>query len=456
VYKPPAPRTLLYAFLNKPAIFFILISVIVGTLVVDTSVIKVYSVNFNQLPMEFRVIIFIVIVCTSVFGLYIIHYYAKEKIGGLGTRGMRLQSLARIVQVSIYLLTLVILILIADIIFQSSYSIVLLTLTIWISYLTAITIMGFLAYSFFSWFKSNRNPVVLLYGLASSAFAVTGAFTIVISTLILENQPLVVIPHGGAGYPFFSMGWSTLLLENGENLFSTLTYLLWWFATILVLRHYSERSRTKRHWFILCIPSVYFLLQFQPLFLSIASLSFISDPVLFTVIYTIMLTLSKPIGGIIFSLAFWSIARKLGQDSSARRYLILSAYGILLMFVAEEAIYLATAAYPPFGLATTSFMGLSAFLVFVGIYATAISVAVDTNLRKLIHRLALKQTKWLDSIGAAQMQQDYVTRVVKVVKKNKDVLKDETRIESSLTDDDVKDYLKEVIKEIELNKKTSK
>ena len=233
----------------------------------------------------------------------------------------------------------------------------------------------------------------------------------------------------------------------------TLTYLLWWVATILVLRHYSEKSRTKRHWFILCIPSVYFLLQFQPLFLSVASLSFISDPVLFTIIYTIMLTLSKPIGGIIFSLAFWSIARKLGQGSGARSYLILSAYGILFMFVAEEAIYLATAAYPPFGLATTSFMGLSTFLVFVGIYSTAISVAVDTDLRKSIHRLALKQTKWLDSIGSAQMQQDYITKVVEVVKKNKDVLENETGIVSSLTEDDMKDYLEEVLKEIELSKK---
>ena len=113
---------------------------------VDTSVIKVYSVNVNQMPVEFRLVIFFAIACTSVFGLYIIYYYAREKIGGLGTRVMRLQSLARVVQVSIYLLTLVILIVIAEIIFQSSYSILLLTLAIWISYLTAIAIMGFLAY----------------------------------------------------------------------------------------------------------------------------------------------------------------------------------------------------------------------------------------------------------------------------------------------------------------------
>jgi hypothetical protein len=124
----------------------------------------------------------------------------------------------------------------------------------------------------------------------------------------------------------------------------------------------------------------------------VASLSIISGtPVLFTVIYTIMLTLSKPIGGIIFGLAFWSIARKLSQDSAVRSYLILSGYGILLMFVAEEAIYLATAAYPPFGLATISLMGLSAFLVFVGIYSTAISVAADTDLRK-----SITYQKWIN------------------------------------------------------------
>lgn len=427
-----------------------------GTLVVDTSVSKVYSVNFNKMPLELRLIIFFAICFTSTFGLYSIYHYARKRIRELGTKVRPLHSLVKIVQISIYLLALVILIVIAEIIFYSYYDAVLLTLAIWISYLTAIVIMAFLSYSFFSWYRSTRNPIVLLYGLSSSTIAITGAFAIAISSLILENSPLVIIPHVGAGYPFFFVGWSTILLENGYDIFSTLTYILWWVATILVLRHYSEKSRAKRHWFVLCIPLVYFLLEFQPLFLGFASLLFISEPVLFTVIYTIMLTLSKPIGGIIFSLAFWSIARKLDQGSAVRNYLILSAYGILLVFVSEEAIYLATATYPPFGLATTSFMGLAAFLLFVGIYSTAISVAVDIDLRKSIHRLALKQTKWLDSIGSAQMEQDYITKVVEVVKKNKDVLKSETGIESSLTEDDMKDYLEVVLKEIESSKMKSK
>jgi hypothetical protein len=93
-------------------------------------------------------------------------------------------------------------------------------------------------------------------------------------------------------------------------------------------------------------------------------------------------------------------------------------------------------------------MGLSSYLVFVGIYSSAISISNDRELRVSIRHLALKDMKLLDSIGTAQVEQEISKRVLTVVKKNQNILTERTGIESSLTDKDMKEYLEEVLQEV--------
>jgi hypothetical protein len=260
-------------------------------------------------------------------------------------------------------------------------------------------------------------------------------------------MPAYAQPHIGVGFPFFTLGPATNILNYGYVISSILTFILWWIATALVLRHYSEKSR-KKYWFILSIPLLYFLIQFQPLFLNLFSSFLALQPVLFSTIYTLVFTLSKPVGGILFSVAFWTIARKLSGNNIVRNYMIVCAYGLVLVFVSNQAIVLVSAPYPPFGLASTSFMGLSSYLVLVGIYSSAISVAQDSKLRQTIRNLAINESKLLDSIGRAQMEQEILRRTIPVIKKYQGNLEQETGIHSSLTEDDAKRYLEEVIKEI--------
>ena len=227
--------------------------------------------------------------------------------------------------------------------------------------------------------------------------------------------------------------------------------MLWWIATVSVLRHYSEKSITKKQ-VAFSIPLVYFLIQFEPLFLNLFSSVLTSDPVIFSSIYIITFNLSKPIGGILFSISFWAIARKIDYNNTVRNYIIISAYGVLLIFVSNQASVLTNGAYPPFGLATTSFMGLASYLVLVGISSSAISISQDVRLRRSIRDLTTKQVKLLDSIGTAQMEQDILRKVVTVVKENQNSLIEETGVEPSMTEQDMKQYLEDVLKEIKSGK----
>lgn len=92
-----------------------------------------------------------------------------------------------------------------------------------------------------------------------------------------------------------------------------------------------------------------------------------------------------------------------------------------------------------------------------GIYASAISISQDSKLRQSIRRLAIQELKLLDSIGTAQMDLELQKRVLRITKENEDKMIETTGVGSSLDEEDAKQYLDEVLEEIqEIQKETKK
>jgi uncharacterized membrane protein len=223
--------------------------------------------------------------------------------------------------------------------------------------------------------------------------------------------------------------------------------MVMWIATILLLRHHSKKLGVVKYWILVIIPFVYFLSQFQPLFLDLLSDYRSSNLIVFNILYTLFFSLSKPIGGILFGIAFWIIARSV-RYSGVSDYLMIAGYGVLLFFTSNQATVLINLPYPPFGMATISFVGLSSYLLFVGIYGSAVSVAEDSNLRKSIRKLAVKESKLLDSIGEAQMEQEIQKRVIALSKVTERIMTEQTGVETSLSEEDAKEYIHEVLAEL--------
>ena len=93
-------------------------------------------------------------------------------------------------------------------------------------------------------------------------------------------------------------------------------------------------------------------------------------------------------------------------------------------------------------------MGFSSYLIFLGVYSSAISVSEDLKLRQSIRNFAIKESRLLDSIGTSHMEQEIQRRVLTLTKQSQIRMAEETGIQSSLSDDDVKEYLEQVIKEV--------
>jgi hypothetical protein len=328
----------------------------------------------------------------------------------------------------------------------SSYNALFLEAVTWINYVLSIILLGFLSQRFISWFRTNKNAAVFAYAIAMMTICINAVFTL----LFLTNQ----FTHSFSGpivQPALTpvANYSRLfdIFNIGYVITSVISFVVTWIATVLLLHSYSRRLGRARYWILVCIPLVYFLSQFQFLFVDLFTSFRISQPILFGVAYTLFFDATVPIGGILFGIAFWSVARKIGRNA-VKRYMMITAYGIMLLFSSNQAASLALVPYPPFGLATVSFFGLSSFLIFIGIYSSAISVAEDSQLRKSIRRYAVDESRLLDSIGMAQMESEIEKKILTFAKRNQEKMAEESGIQSSLSDDDIKRYLGQVLQEV--------
>lgn len=245
---------------------------------------------------------------------------------------------------------------------------------------------------------------------------------------------------------------------NAENIFnfiyvvsSVLSFILIWVATVLLLRYYSKKFGRARYWIIVSAPLFYFLSQYQALFFNLFDSFRLSDPTSFGIIFTLIFTMSKPIGGILFGVSFWIVSRRVSKHV-IKYYLIVSAYGLILLFASNQATSLIFAPYPPYGLVTASLLGLSSYLLLVGIYSSAMSISRDRELRKFISTVATKEIEWLDRIGSAQVEQELIKKVIPLVQHKAQTIEQETGIKSSLSDADIKQYLNDVIAEVKNSK----
>jgi hypothetical protein len=113
--------------------------------------------------------------------------------------------------------------------------------------------------------------------------------------------------------------------------------------------------------------------------------------------------LNSTAAALLFGLAFRIVAKTIRYNSAVRDYIMISAFGFVLLYVSNQSTLIA-GPYPPFGIFTVGFMGLSAYLIYIGIYSAAISMSEDSRLRQSIRRSAIEESKMLISIGAAQIQ----------------------------------------------------
>jgi hypothetical protein len=432
-------------YLNRTVI--VALFILIGSLLLDISLVKVSDLIRVNVNYSIMLPLFVFLVAISMVCQYIV--LRLREVNGkeirLGKEMALVSTITRGIQL---LLITLILIVTFQVLSFGRYSTELLLWTTVISYGMSVALLTLLAIRFMKWFKLTVNYVVLAYGISAITLMVNGALTLILTATVLTEAPAVIGQHTAMLTRIIVTVSPAYALNQALFVSSIISFISTWFATVLLLRHYSVKFGRIKYWVLVTLPLAYFIIQFPPFVLEVFSPLLISNPTLFSIMVTLTFALSKPVGGVLFALAFFFLARSLPHGSVVRRYIVISAFGLILLFLTNQALVWVYVPYPPFGMATIPIMGLCSYLFLMGISSSALSIGHDSKLRRIVRNYALQQSHLLESIGAAEMENEALNRAFSLSRSVQDSAIKETGIDSSVNENDIKDYVREVIKEI--------
>ena len=213
---------------------------------------------------------------------------------------------------------------------------------------------------------------MLLYCVAFSVYAINEICGIIIVNIQLEGRPEKV--------SFVSSPWDlTSLRISSFSDFYKLTLMIsfgmTWIATSLLMYHYSRKISKRKFWLLASLPLIYYVGNIDLIRLSIFNYLLVTSPN-FLWIMQVLLGGAKQVAGFFFALAFISLSRNV-DSQKLKYYLAISTTGIMLLFSSNQISLIQVIPYPPFGLNTVSLISISSFLILLGFYGLAYSMAHD-------------------------------------------------------------------------------
>jgi hypothetical protein len=432
-----------------------------GIILIDTFLIKFYdTLDKNIIPIDIKKIIFSIIAFLCiVFQIIVLRYLKNLNSNTRVDTRIHVDLINNIVKVSQYLLIALFAFIVFQMFYFNYYDTLVLMLTIITTYVVASLLIGKTMISFISWYKINRKPVFLLYSISMSMILFNLILTPTVVNMILSEKPEQIRQFAGGSMDI--SGGRYNLVSNLVKISSILSFASIWFTTALLMRTAKDRFvKEVQYWIILSTPLVYFLLSYfaQDLFGTVLFPLIRSDPILISLALTTIFILSKPIGGIIFGLLFWRISRLVSFDKILREYMIISGYGFLLLFSANQSTLLVLGPYPPFGSITISVLILATYLILIGIYTSATLVSTNIQLRKFIYRLTTdsKFLNLLGEIGVTEMEKEIIKNYKSIEKRTKlwkikagRFERDDLReIMHDVVDDLDKEHLREIVHDV--------
>jgi hypothetical protein len=431
----------------------LLMSILVITFLIDSQIGYIADFIPERLVTNEGIALFIGIAVVFAIGGILTLEYVKTKTKESRARVLHLHATHIGVTIAQYVLIAIIAFVIAQILVTAQYNTVMIAAALSISYGLWIITLALLSRAFLSWLRSSRsnvtvskrNTMVLILALSMIAYVVNGVTGLANFFIMLQEQPEVVTSADVAYFPEFDPESLYSQLNAIYHISAVVAYALTWIGTVMLLRPYIHRIGKIKFYAIMGAAMVYYLIEY-PLFV-LGYFTPTEETDIDVMNNILIFGIASVLTGIIFGAAFLSIARTLQKGSALREYMIIAAYGLLLFYVAGSATA-TQAAYPPFGLASVSFTGLSCYLIYTGLYSSAISVSQDLALRQSIRQSVKEQSKFLESMGTAQMEAELQTRVLRTAKKASDSMEEESGVESSMTEDDMKDYMEIVMNEL--------
>jgi hypothetical protein len=432
---------------------FLLLIALSASLVFDISLIRVYDiVNKQFIALEVKEVLSTALAVMIISSGYVLLFFVRPQ----QTEG---NNMGRLNLKKIYELTLIIHSISAAFIgllflqttLLSYYNTLTMLVTILFNYGLSILTLSIFVVRMFLVISFKRSAIfIIMFAVAFGTITLNIAVTAVNVTLRLLERPNEIRLFVGGSMDISKGRYD--LLDDLYFVSSILSFVTAWVASVIMLARYSQKLGKIWYWLISISPLIFFIGQFASSFVTSFSSLIHLDPFFLASLSTTLAILSKPIGGLMLAIVFWAMARSVANNTILRNHLIIAGIGILFLFASNQALLLSIAPYPPFGLATIGIMGVSAFLIVVGVYTSAITISADAELRKSIRNFAKSNLTLLDNLIPVDMAAAIQRQALEAAMKESIRITEKTGIEAEFDENEAREYLDLVLNELREHK----
>lgn len=436
---------------KKTSLIFILLFTTI--IVFDSSIVSFSTYSGIELPISINFMIFvsfsiIFVVCSTMLlnsVRKIVSKYAYKPTPRV------LRYFQYIITSTLILTCALILVIILQMLLLNSYSISLLVAQTYLSHFSALVFLSSLVFLFGRWFTSKRNYIILMY--VTSFFL--ASINLVVSFLYLESYlfssslPYAnVFPVEAYVANFGALPFPESLSPAFEAL-SLSSFLFMWVAAAISLSQYRYKMGAIKYYSLTSIPLLYYVFPFQNYFGNVFFFPLLpSSPIYISLVYVLIFSATKQVGALFFSLSFWT-ASTLVYDVRVRKSLLISSLGIAIFYGSIAIAPLQYHVYPPYGLITEAFLPLGSYLLFTGIFTSAVHISRDFEVRNQFYKSASSQLTLLKDIGVSQMEKELESQA-KSIGKRAELL--ESPEEPELKEEEIKAILHDVLNELYYSK----
>jgi hypothetical protein len=349
-----------------------------------------------------------------------------------------------------------------------------------LSTIVSIGIMIIIGFKFFSWYKVSRNRdtprlLVLICGLAAASLAAAMAFDagskMLLVRVVVEESPPGAISEdmfvyedderyqGQVQYKVVKPDNTELYVRPSsiDIIYSylngwipiTVSFVFTWAITTMLLYHYYNQKIGKMPvglLVLLTVPLVLYMIgRYTELYTVFTGTVWRWEDFSNAYIFRSIFRAGLIAGSVMFGVAFFVVARKV-QAGRIKDYLTIAAIGAMMMSITLAP----SGTQQTFGVAGRSLMLLASFLLCAGFYLSAVHMAQDARLRRLIK--ASEGSKVFGAMAAAQFEQETEKKVLDILEKEREFIKDQTGISPTLEQEEVKTYLDRAFEELQSKK----
>ena len=431
---------------------FCILLILIGLIYIDSSIFD--FIDLFEIPIKdgFFNIIFCSLVIVFIFVIITIIYKVNVTISVDTLFKIKFLNIKKVVYVYNIILFICLLIILYQVLSANNYNIYLVYILLLNSHIFALFFSISGAIKFFQWLRIGKEKLSIIYLISFASFSLLICLSLLYNMSEISGAPVNITT---TNYQKALQTTSYDIPEIYKFYISTyiFSFCAIWVSTFFLLYDYINK-KPLQFWIIMVIPLILFVLNLFPTTITYVVYLISLYPFLFP-LYTILSTSTFLIGPIIFSLAIFLMVRNT-DNQIFKNHLLPISYGLFLIFASTQSNLFSQILYPPFGLITILFTGLSLFLTFLGFYSSSIYITRNYSLVKtFVNRVY--QYEFFKNIAKSELEKEVSTIFKNIQKDNIFPIAEKENVDEITKEEVTKliEFVKGELKYKNVNKKNS-